>query len=195
MYACMYVLGRPPGLECGSVGDVLRSCSDAGRRAADAGGPVGASTRAAAPHHQQDTRLYLFLKPNQDFSVLPLMLQLATEWRTTMEQTPEKLTMSLRAVMIRGLLKEWRTRLQAFQGSEESRATAQRMQWLDSLGHWNHMHWCPTKQDLVLTEKMESRSTEEVLNKIGELEQLITGDSIKNFKSIRQLRESSGYNS
>ena len=112
-----------------------------------------------------------------------------------MEQTPEKLTMSLRAVMIRGLLKEWRTRLQAFQGSEESRATAQRMQWLDSLGHWNHMDWCPTKQDLVLTEKMESRSTEEVLNKIGELEQLITGDSIKNFKSIRQLRESSGYSS
>ena len=75
-----------------------------------------------------------------------------------MEQTPEKLTMSLRAVMIRGLLKEWRTRLQAFQGSEESRATAQRMQWLDSLGHWNHMHWCPTKQDLVLTEKTESQS-------------------------------------
>ena len=27
---------------------------------------------------QQDTRLYMFLKPNQDYSVLPLMLQLAT---------------------------------------------------------------------------------------------------------------------
>eukprot|EP00439_Symbiodinium_sp_Y106_P039199 s5505_g4.t2 len=107
---------------------------------------------------QQDTRLYMFLKTNQDYSVLPLMLQLATEWRTTMEQTPEKLTMSLREVMIRGLLKEWRTRLQAFQNNEEARTTAQRMQWLDSLGHWNHMHWCPTKQDLVLTEKTESQS-------------------------------------
>ena len=98
---------------------------------------------------QQDTRLYMFLKPNQDYSVLPLMLQLATEWRTTMEQTPEKLTMSLREVMIRGLLTEWKNRLQAFQ-NEEARSTAQRMNWLDSLGHWNHMHWCLTKQDLVL---------------------------------------------
>ena len=97
---------------------------------------------------QQDTRLYMFLKSNQDYSVLPLMLQLATEWRTIMEKTPEKLTMSLREVMIRG----WRTRLQAFQTNEEARSTARRMQWLDSLGHWNHMHWCPVKQDLVLTE-------------------------------------------
>ena len=43
---------------------------------------------------------------------------------------------------------------------------------------------------LGLTEKTESQSTEEVMTKIGEMEALITGDSIKNFKSIRQLRES-----
>ena len=41
-----------------------------------------------------------------------------------------------------------------------------------------------------LTEKTESQSTEEVIAKISELETLVTGDSIKNFKSIRQLRES-----
>ena len=67
----------------------------------------------------------MFLKPNQDYSVLPLMLQLATEWRTVMEKTPEKLTMSLHEVMIRGLLiKEWRARLQAFQANEEARSMA-----------------------------------------------------------------------
>ena len=92
--------------------------------------------------------------------------------------------------MIRGLLKEWKTRLQAFQANDEARNTATRLQWLDSLGHWNHMHCCPAKQDLVLTEKTESQSTEEALTKISELETLVTGDSIKNFKSIRQLRES-----
>ena len=139
---------------------------------------------------QQDTRLYIFLKPNQEYSVLPLMLQLATEWRATMEQTPEKLTVSLREVMIRGLLKEWRARLQAFQSNEEARGTAQRLQWLDSVGHWNHMHWCPTKQDLVLTEKTESQSTEEILKQIGELEDMISGDSIRTFKSLKHLRES-----
>ena len=53
------------------------------------------------------------------------------------------------------------------------------------------MHWCHVPQDLVLTEKTESQSTEEVIaKKISELETLVTGDSIKNFKSIRQLRES-----
>ncbi|CAE7703853.1 unnamed protein product [Symbiodinium sp. CCMP2592] len=139
---------------------------------------------------QQDTRLYMYFKPNQEYSVLPMMLQLATEWRQTMEKTPEKLTMSLRELMIRGLLKEWKTRLQAFQRSEETKTTAQRLQWLDSLGHWNYMHWCPTKQELVLTERTESRSTEELLNMIQEMEELITGDSIKTFKSMRQLRES-----
>ncbi|CAE7830781.1 unnamed protein product [Symbiodinium sp. CCMP2592] len=139
---------------------------------------------------QQDTRLFLYLKPNQEYSVLPMMLQLATEWRQTMETTPTKLTMSLREIMIRGLLKEWKTRLQAFQKSEETKITGQRLQWLDSLGHWNYMHWCPIKQELVLTERQESRSTEEILTMIQEMEELITGDSIKNFKSMRQLRES-----
>ncbi|CAE7802495.1 unnamed protein product [Symbiodinium sp. CCMP2592] len=139
---------------------------------------------------QQDTRLFLYLKPNQEYSVLPMMLQLATEWRQTMETTPTKLTMSLREIMIRGLLREWKTRLQAFQKSEETKITGQRLQWLDSLGHWNYMHWCPIKQELVLTERQESRSTEEILTMIQEMEELITGDSIKNFKSMRQLRES-----
>ncbi|CAE7801797.1 unnamed protein product [Symbiodinium sp. CCMP2592] len=126
----------------------------------------------------------------QEYSVLPMMLQLATEWRQTMETTPTKLTMSLREIMIRGLLREWKTRLQAFQKSEETKITGQRLQWLDSLGHWNYMHWCPIKQELVLTERQESRSTEEILTMIQEMEELITGDSIKNFKSMRQLRES-----
>ena len=137
---------------------------------------------------QQDTRLYMFLKPNQEYSALPLMLQLATEWRTTTEQTPDKLTMSLREVMIRGLLKEWKTRLQAFQANEEARSTAQRLHCPASLGHWNHMHWCPVKQDLVLTEMMESQSTEEIMTR--ELETLISGETIKTFKSMRHLRES-----
>ena len=184
--------GRPVGDEHVGRASKLEFLSDspAVERPVDAGGEDCSSPRASAPHTEQDTRLYLFLKPNQEYSVLPLMLQLATEWRATMEQTPEKLTMSLREVMIRGLLKEWRARLQAFQSNEEARGTAQRLQWLDSLGHWNHMRWCPTKQDLVLTEKTESQSTEEILKQIGELEDMISGDSIRTFKSLKHLRES-----
>ena len=76
-------------------------------------------------------------------------------------------------------------------GVPGQRGSPQHGPWLDSLGHWNHMHWCHVPQDLVLTEKTESQSTEEVIaKKISELETLVTGDSIKNFRSIRQLRES-----
>ena len=145
-------------------------------------GQVGTPSRTAASRHTQDTRLYMFLKPNQDHSVLPLMLQLATEWRTIMEKTPEKLTMSLREVMIRGLLKEWRTRLQAFQANEEARSTAQQTQ--DRLGP-GKAGPCSHGEDRVTVHRGGDRQV-----KISELETLVTGDSIKNFKSIRQLRES-----
>ena len=95
---------------------------------------------------------------------LPLMLQLATELEdhhgADAREANHVAIMSLREVMIRGLLKEWKTRLQAFQANDEARNTATRLQWLDSLGHWNHMHCCPAKQHLVLTEKTESQSTE-----------------------------------
>ena len=183
-------MGGPSGVGQPSVED----CRETQCRLTDAGGQASTSPRTAASHlaaghslvHVPQTQSGL-LSPSSHASVGDRM---EDHHGADAREANHVAIMSLREVMIRGLLKEWKTRLQAFQANDEARNTATRLQWLDSLGHWNHMHCCPAKQDLVLTEKTESQSTEEVLTKISELETLVTGDSIKNFKSIRQLRES-----
>ena len=142
----------------------------------------------------QDVRLHFYFRPTPPASVLPLIQRVATRWRNIMETEPGKLSMSLRETMLRELLQELRSRVKAFQTSSDMPAKAQKMGWTDSQGAWNYLRWNPAREVEELVPMVESRTTDSLLQDISEIESHLSGETIRNFKSVRPFNPSGHYN-
>ncbi|CAE7499118.1 unnamed protein product, partial [Symbiodinium sp. CCMP2456] len=136
---------------------------------------------------QQDTKLYFFFRPDPPASVVPLMTNIAKTWRELVEAN--KVQSSLRETMLRELIQEMRRRIQGFAHQTEMQEQAAKMNWIDSQGSWNYLQWNPESQAEELVPRVESRSTESLLQDLDEIEKLISGTTIRHFGSVRPFRQ------
>ncbi|CAE7909157.1 unnamed protein product [Symbiodinium necroappetens] len=144
-----------------------------------------------APLHtlQQDTKLYLYLRPEQEYSVLHMMLQLAPngepKWRPNRSRSPCRFERPCFVDYFGNGEFAWRPFTSQYRGTGHGTKAA--------MGRFPVALAAPS---LVSSDSGVGAHGANgvqvhrgVLKIITELEDLITGDTIKTFKSVRKMQE------
>ena len=135
---------------------------------------------------RQDMMMYLFVRSG-DTGMIPVLCQSADRWRQLKEDTPEKLSMSLKLAMFKQLLISLQERLTATAKDAKAMEHAQSLGWLDKDQQWKVLRWNSTKQHLEVEETVKPTSTSDLISQIVQVRKGVTEDSLLRFKSIRRL--------
>ena len=115
------------------------------------------------------------------------MCEAADKWRAMKEETPDKLTYSLKLAMFKQLLISLHQRLSetSQDGAAMDRAAA--LNWVDEQKHWRHLLWNPGQQGLEIDNSLRPVPTEDLLTQLVQMRKAVTEDALLRFKSVKKL--------
>ena len=137
---------------------------------------------------QQDTTHAWTFENTQDASnTIPLLYNVAQQWKALKEKTPEKLTRNLRTTVMLGLLQELHTRIQRVQEVEGAAQQAEERGWLRQ-GKWLYLRWDADSQKLVEDKGREPLPADTFLETLNEAVTFLKeGTMLHKFQATRPL--------
>ncbi|CAE7250051.1 unnamed protein product [Symbiodinium sp. CCMP2592] len=135
---------------------------------------------------KQDVVLHLFIRSGPE-GMIPVLCDSAEKWRTMKEESPEKLTFSLKLAMFKQLLISLHQRLTETAKDAEAMAKAKSLNWVDDQNQWKHLKWNNTTQALEVDSTLRPIPTSDLLAQLVNVRKAVTEESLLRFKSVRKL--------
>ncbi|CAE7252111.1 unnamed protein product [Symbiodinium sp. CCMP2592] len=135
---------------------------------------------------KQDMVLHLFIRSGPE-GMIPVLCDTADKWRTMKEESPEKITYSLKLVMLKQLLITFHQRLTETAKDAEAMARAQKLGWIDDQQQWKHLKWNATTQALEVDATLRPIPTSDLLAQLVNVRKAVNEESLLRFKSVRRL--------
>ena len=135
---------------------------------------------------RQDMVVYLFVRSGPE-GMIPVFCEAADKWRTMKEETPDKLTYSLKLTMFKQLLTSLHQRLTETYKDAEAMERAATLNWVDEHKSWRHLQWNPAQQRLEVDSSLRPVPTEDLLVQLVQARKAVTEDALLRFKSVKQL--------
>jgi len=137
---------------------------------------------------QQDTTHAWTFENTQDASnTIPLLYNVAQQWKSLKEKEPQKLTRNLRTTVMLGLLQELHTRVQRVKDVEGAAHQATGRGWLRQ-GSWLYLKWDADSQQLVEDKEREPLPADTILGTLNEAVTFLKeGTLLHKFQATRPL--------
>ncbi|CAE7412177.1 unnamed protein product [Symbiodinium sp. CCMP2592] len=130
----------------------------------------------------QDMVLHLFIRSGSD-GMIPALCDSATKWRTMKEESPEKITFSLKLAMFKQLLISLHPRLTETGKDAEAMERAKGLNWVDDQNQWwKHLKWNRTTQALEVDPTLRPIPTSDLLTQLVNVRKAVTEESPLRFK-------------
>ena len=116
------------------------------------------------------------------------------EWRKLKEQSPDKLTSTMRVALVKTMFREFGKRLEMLPKQDEQLQLMRKLGWMqaDALT-WHYVKWDPTAERLVPIQDKPGVTLEQVAAVTASIQQLADSeDAIMRFHPSRPLEKSMG---